>query len=390
MPVGLRKLGSNKIRIGHLIYSQEIGGSEIVASNICSVMDREVFEPIILFLYNRPGPMPQILDEKKIHHRCIQMSKWRRLFRPFFIAFALNQLKIDILHIHHLNFYRQVIFGARLSRVKGLVFTEHSYRELSNNHKLQSVFNNAVNTVDHCTVITNKMKDFFVSRLNIKERQLRVIYNGVDCIYYSPENEYAKPSTFPPQFKGKILLSAGRLVEEKDHFTLLESLRILFDKGHDILLLVVGDGYLRDSICKKIDDLGLNNKVIMVGTRSNIADYLYYSDIFVLSSKSEGLPMVILEAMASGTPVVSTTVGGIPEIIKNEKTGLLVPPQNPVLFASAIERLLIDSELSKQISDEARRLMLEKFDLRRITEEYCQLYKNIMKAYLNPSADSIR
>ena len=370
---------SSPVRIAHLIYSQAVGGSEIVAVNICAHLDRNKYEPIILFLYDRPGPLEDILTQHGIPSYRLKMSRQRRLFRPFVLAYIFNKLKVDILHVHHLNFYQQVISGARLSRVKGLVYTEHSFRGVAENMNRQVALQRAVRTVDCCTVITQDMRHQFVHNFNVDPSKVKVVYNGVDCKRFSPEEEKPDPLNLPGNFTSTVLLSVARFVKEKDHETLLAAMKILDDKGYDVLLVLVGSGALQREIEKKIIQLDLKKKIIMAGAQTNIADYLYHSDIFVLSSKSEGLPMVILEAMASGIPVVSTDVGGIAEIVSNEQTGMLVPPQEPKKLAAAIEKIVLNPGLAKKLSTQARKLMLSRFDQKIITESYCNIYSDILQ-----------
>ncbi len=372
----------DKLKIAHLIYSQEIGGSETVALNICSHLDRSLFEPLVLFLYERQGgPMGELLTKQQIPWHCLKMNRWKRLLRPWLIARTLKRLEVDILHIHHLNFYLQVRKGADIAGLKGTVLTEHSYRQLHDNPVMQAKLQQAAKEVDFFTVISRKMQNDFVHNFGVNSSLIHVIYNGVDTERFSPEYTSKRPTVLPSGANCKILLSVGRLVKEKDHATLLYALQLLVQAGEKVHSVIVGDGPLRNEIETLATRLGVREHLTLTGTRNDIVACLHHADIFVLSSRSEGLPMVLLEAMATGLPVVSTGVGGIAEIIEDGISGLLVPPESPKQLAEAIRIVLVHEELRQKMTIQARQQIFDRYCQKKITEEYCRIYSAIgMKA----------
>ena len=144
-------------------------------------------------------------------------------------------------------------------------------------------------------------------------------------------------------------------------------------------LWLVGDGPLRPAVEKAIVKMGLERKVLFLGIRDDVPQLLAASDVFVLSSDYEGVPLTVLEAMAAGKPVVATAVGGVPELIEDGETGILVPPRNPEALAQGILRLAKDASLRQRMGKAARERAQERFDISRTAREYEALYLRLLK-----------
>ncbi|MFN2454917.1 MAG: glycosyltransferase [Pyrinomonadaceae bacterium] len=153
----------------------------------------------------------------------------------------------------------------------------------------------------------------------------------------------------------QLLLAVGRLSQEKGHVELIYALDYLrrIDSGIDFKLIIVGDGPERPRVERMIASLGLAEQVIFAGHTNNVRPYYALADLFVLPSHSEGSPNVLLEAMAAGIPIAATTVGGVPEIVEDGESALLVTPRDPQALATAINRLLTDAELACKLTAKA-------------------------------------
>jgi len=152
----------------------------------------------------------------------------------------------------------------------------------------------------------------------------------------------------------QVILSIGRLSKEKAHADLIEALRRLCAANPDlnVKLLIVGDGPERDALKAAVQAQGIAERVSFAGQVKDVQPFYAMADVFVLPSHSEGSPNVLLEAMAARVPVVATSVGGIPEIVENEKSALLVPPKDPEALAAAIARVLRESNLRVRLVEE--------------------------------------
>jgi glycosyltransferase involved in cell wall biosynthesis len=168
------------------------------------------------------------------------------------------------------------------------------------------------------------------------------------------------------------IVSIGRLAFPKDFVTLLAALARV-DADYRVSLL--GDGPDASEVAATVKARGLSNRVELLGAQGTVAQLLARSDVFVLSSRSEGFPVSILEAMAAGLPVVATDVGGVAEAVVDGETGILVPAANPQAFAGALERLLADVELRRRLGAAGRARALRLFDTPRYRAAQLDLYR---------------
>jgi len=176
----------------------------------------------------------------------------------------------------------------------------------------------------------------------------------------------------------KIILSVRRLVYKNGLDTLLESVPLVAQNHPDVLFVVAGKGPSRKLIEDRVKELGIDNNVKLTGFVPDNLLPVYYdaADYFILPSASgEGLPLVLLEAMACGLPVIATAVGGTPEILKHMKNGVLVPPRNPEAMAEALSKLLSEG-LGPALGEEARRIVEDRFtweeNLRQLQKIYSE------------------
>ena len=199
-------------------------------------------------------------------------------------------------------------------------------------------------------------------------RKVHRLYNGIDLDRFRPR---------PAVRAGTTFLAVGRLIEKKGFPDLIDACRILSERGHHFRCVIVGQGPDEDALRARIAAFHLESTVEMVGAQpqERVIELMAQASAVVLpcvvsdSGDRDGLPTVLLEALASGVPAISTTVAGIPEIIDDEECGLLVPPAIPVLLANAMQRLHTDAALRDRLADAARAKAERVFDLRANVEE---------------------
>jgi len=176
-----------------------------------------------------------------------------------------------------------------------------------------------------------------------------------------------------------ILINVARLSREKNHALLVRAFSKAVQSCPNLELWLVGDGELRRDIEELVKQLGLEEKVKFFGVRSDVPELLSQADIFVLSSDYEGFGLVVAEAMAAGLPVIATAIGGIPEILEGGRAGILVPPKDVDALAKAIVELARDEKKRAELSDYGRKLVAERFDIRRTVREYEKLYLELLE-----------
>ena len=220
-----------------------------------------------------------------------------------------------------------------------------------------------------------------ISSWRMLREKIRIINNGITIEKYS---DYA--NEFDPkklrrdlglQGNTKIVGTLGRLTFQKAHQHMIEAARIILKTSADIEFIVGGEGHRLDFLEGLTQKYGISDKFHFIGFRSDAINILKLLDIFVLCSVDEGLPIVLLEAMSVGKPIITTDVGEIPLVIQNNKNGMLVEAGNVNLFAEKILNLLFDPPLCEDLAVNAKKTVADKFSIEKMTEEYLKVYESI-------------
>jgi len=220
-------------------------------------------------------------------------------------------------------------------------------------------------------------KALLMEHLGVPARRIFSIPTGVELAEFAPQEkgrELLAQLKIPPG--AFIFGSVAVLRSWKGHLYLLEAFQNLIQDGARVFLLLVGDGPYQAVIQEKIAQLGLEPWVRLAGFRDQVAPWFALMDVFVLASyANEGVPQSLLQAMAMARPVVGTTVGGIPEVIVEGDTGLLVPPQDPQALAQAMSRLLADPDYRRELGRRGRELVVERFSMDQMAAEIEAVYE---------------
>lgn len=366
-----------RINVLYVIWSLGLGGAERVVINLAKGLDKMRFNPIVCCL-NDKGEFANELEDIGI--KVIPMYKkgkfdYRLIGR---LTNLMREEKIDIVHTH--------LFGANLwgrvaaikAKVPVIIATEHNvdfYKRLY--HFIIDKFLSI--STDRIIAVSNKVKKFYVNR-GIKPDKIEVIYNGIKTDGYRIDElgRLEVKKEFGIEDDEILLGVIGRLVEQKGHKYLFEALNML-DGRYKIKLLVVGEGPLLENLRSQIAGLKLEDKVIFTGLRKDVARILKDIDILVMPSLREGLPIIALEAMAAGKPIVATNVGGNPEVILEEETGFLVPAKDYLALSKAIERLIQYKELAKKMGENGYNRVKNHFSIEKMVKETEEIYCELLK-----------
>lgn len=177
---------------------------------------------------------------------------------------------------------------------------------------------------------------------------------------------------------GPVVGVVGSYVDHKDPLNLIRATPYLVESLPGVRVVFVGEGELRPAMEAEARRLGLSGNVILTGWQQEVGDCLAAMDLFVMPSKLEGLCTSLLDAMAAGLPCVATTAGGIPDIVQDGRTGLLVPPGDPKALADAIKRLWSDAPLRKELRDRGPRHVAENFSVEKMVEGTLNCYHKIL------------
>lgn len=219
--------------------------------------------------------------------------------------------------------------------------------------------------------VSDAVRRHWVSGLGVEPDRIRVVRNGVDVVRYQPSIRGGK--TLPP-----VIGVAARLAPMKGIEYLIDALGVLADEGVAFELKIAGTGGLRNSLEQRCCQLGITEQTEFLGHMDDMPHFYRNIDLYALPSVTEGLPLGVLEAMASGIPVVATTVAGTPEAVRDGVDGLLVPPRNVCALTAALRQLLGDPEARRKMGESGRVRVIEAFSLERFSSEIFDIYREML------------
>ena len=266
-------------------------------------------------------------------------------------------------------------------------------RKLNTNEKFMLEFNSLLRSSekklmkrsDALIAVSMYTKKELTEFYDIEEEKIHIIYNGVDVQKFKPNKDRAGlRRELGLEEKQKIILFVGRLYQRKGLDTLFQSISKVVQNFKNAKFVISGEGFRqnKEKLLKLAEKLKIENSVLFVGyfPDEKLPDLYAASDIFVLPALYENFPFAILEAQATGLPVISTKVGGIPELVTNNKNGLLVEPANSKQLTEEIIILLKNPKFAEELGKRGRRLVEEKFSWRLMANEVVDLYSKSLKA----------
>ena len=281
---------------------------------------------------------------------------------------------VDIVNTHSsLDSWVGTLAWRSLRTRPHLVRTRHLSTRVKNNWRTRWLYRTpaAIITTGQVT------KALLMERLGVPARRIFSIPTGVELAEFAPQGK-------SPELLAQVQIPREAFVfgcvavlrSWKGHLYLLEGFQHLIEGGVRAFLILVGDGPYREVIQEKINQLGLKHWVRLVGFRDQVAPWFALIDVFVLASyANEGVPQSLLQAMAMARPVVGTTVGGIPEVIMDDDTGLLVPPRDSQALAQAMRRLMAAPDRCAALGRRGRELVVERFSMEQMAAEIEAVYE---------------
>ena len=359
-------------RILLLVTLAETGGAQTYVASLLPMLAQH-FD--VAVAAHGSGPLRERVQASGV--RFIQLEHVRRPLNPLRDLRGLLELTALVRrerpHIVHVNSAKAGALGrlaAWLARVPIRVYTVHGWSFTAHGGVSSVVYRGAerllrpLTTTTICVAESERRAGLAAGTCD--EATTVVIHNGVEL----PRAVAVESRSGPYR-----LVTVGRLQAPKDPLTLVRALAELRRPGEAV---IAGDGPDRPAVEREVRRLGLESVVRLAGERDDVGELLAAADMFVLSSRSEGLPLSILEAMAAGLPIVASSVGGVPELVVDGETGLLVPPGDPHALAAAIERLLDDPALRRQLGTAGRTRVSEHFDLASARRAHLDLYRTLL------------
>lgn len=368
-----------KISVLHLVEDLKIGGAERVIANIAEGLDKQNFK-VSVWCVARGGEIADELKEKGVDVRILGILNYYNPFNILKLARLLRKAQPDIVHT---NGYFASVIGRLAAKRAGLsVLINHVHSTYWNYRKRHIAIEKYLSHFTQKIICCSKaVEDFVTHYEGITPAKITVIYNGVEKNQFSTrENTSSAKAHLGIDSGEPVVGTVSSLTPHKGHEYLLQAAALISNRFPLVKFLIVGEGSLRENLERQAKSLNLTSSLIFTGTRKNIPELLSAMDIFVLPSCTrEGLGISIIEAMAAEKPVVATDIGGIPEVVKNGESGLLVPPRNPEALAKAMLELLHNPRKAKAMGKKGRKIFKEKFTSNRMLSEIEALYVSLIK-----------
>jgi glycosyltransferase involved in cell wall biosynthesis len=364
----------NKRRLMIITHDLALGGLQQVIVNICNTINRDIFTPSILCLRDLGDYLPEI-EKLGIQIHLIPQKKGTDYFSFLKVAQILRREKIDIIHTHNTQPFMDGVVGGMLAGIKTIVHTDHA-RDFPDKRRymfaewfLSHFVYKVVAVSEHTALNLQKFE-------KISPKKIRVVYNGIDGGIQNDAviDKALKRKEIGIAASGPVLGIGVRLSEQKGITYLLNAMPEIIRLFPEITLVIAGKGPLEKKLNEEALALNIQTHVLFTGMRLDIPELLKMFDCYVLPSLWEGLPMVLLEAMAAGCPIVATDVGGVSSILRSGENGILVKPANPRELAKAICTMLSDHALRTRCIKNGQRIFNDKFDSRVMTRSYEKLY----------------
>ena len=333
------------MKVVQVIPEFGIGGAETMCENLSLALVREGVDVVAVSLYDYHSLITERMEKNGIS--VVYLNKKKGLdFRVIIrLAKLLRTIKPDVVHTH-LYSLKYAYIAAKIAGVKTIVHTMHNIAQKEStpkNRKLNKFFFRQCGVIP--VALSGNIKKTIEEEYWLASNSIPVIYNGVDLTKCKKKEN----SILHDPIK---VIHVGRFSEQKNHIGLIKEFRAFHNLYKHSMLLLVGNGELQDTIYNEVKKIGLSDSVQFLGTRDDVYDLLKESDIFVLPSLYEGVPMTIIEAMGTGLPVIASAVGGVPNMIDDKKDGLLIQNNEGELF-QALQQIVEDNHLRQYISDNA-------------------------------------
>jgi glycosyltransferase involved in cell wall biosynthesis len=364
------------ITVLFIIKPERGAGAEMVLVEAANRLNPDRFQVLCgLLTPDTDGVIPPRLATVDFRMPGLNGAVWLRFF--FHLCWVLYRHNVDIMHVNSYVPGNYARLAGALMQTPIIIDHWHGFTRFTG--KRRRICRLLGRVTDLSIAVSQGVKEYLVEQVGLDPAKVRVVPNGVDLAAM----DGARPGKAMRQELGlpedtPLIGLVGRLDHwGKGHKELLEAMAALKER-YPVQALIVGGGRREAEMRESAAGLGLAGQAHFLGQRRDVPDLLKAMDIFVLPSYSEGVSLALLEAMAAGRPVIATRVGGTPEVVTDGVTGLLIPPRDAAALAGALERLLSDPSMAKQLGENARRHVREHYSLDRLGREINTIYEGLV------------
>jgi glycosyltransferase involved in cell wall biosynthesis len=354
------------MKIAHVVDSMDVGGAETVVAQMCRLQREQGHDPCV-YTISTLGLLGEQLRQEGFAVETHVGRDFIDSMRNFLRIFKAS--RPDVVHIHNPTPTVYAAVPARLAGVPCIVSTRHSL--VAPPHRVVAEIKYAVAArfcdwiVGICEATTSNIKGMH----SIPARKIVRVYNGAVALRLVARSEQ-------PAKNGFTLVFVGRLEPVKNHVLLLNAFREAVAAMPELRLWMVGDGSERSMLERLAAELDIAGKVTFWGQQLDVAPYFSAADTFIMSSKSEGLPISLLQAFSLGLPAIVNDVGGMAEVVRLAHAGIAAPAGDSAGMAQAILELAKSDALREQYSGNAHEAFRSRFSLQTMVDEYMKLYRS--------------
>jgi glycosyltransferase involved in cell wall biosynthesis len=357
-----------------VVLSLGRGGLETMAADLAVGLKRRGLRSVIVAL-DEGGGLEGTLRDAGVEYIVLNGRRFKDPRFHLTLATHLRRVGAGVVHTHSFAPLLHSLPALALTQVRRIVNTEHSFEYLEPRPDYRRALRWMSRTTRAFTVVGERMLPYYADTVRVSRARLRVIPNGIDTTRYRPSIERGRiRAELGIPANAFVAGSAGRLAPEKNYQMLLAAAAQCQRECRSVHVVFFGDGEMRSALAAQAEQLGLGEKVLFAGWRTDMHRLLGALDVFVLTSESEGLPLALLEAMASGLPVISTPVGDIPCLVKERQTGHLVPKGDASSMARLLLQLSVDPAQRRAMGESARQAITNDYSHEGMISRYLDAY----------------
>jgi len=367
---------TDAIRVVHVVLSLDVGGLERMVLDLVREGTRRG-QHVSVACVERPGTLASAVEAMGARVVCVDKRAGLRPSSIGRLAMAFRELRPDVVHTHQLTALAYA--GPAALAVGGpVVHTEHG-KHFASRRRTRLLGRLAGRFVARFLCVSSDIAAEVEAYRIVPRRKIGVVANGIDTARF--EIHAGRESTRAAlgiAADAIVVGTVGRLNEVKRQDRLIRAFARVRETSPTAQLLLVGDGILMADLRKLAVDLKIESSVHFAGYQTEPEKFLGAMDLFALTSRSEGMPLAILEAWAAGVPVVASRVGGVPEMMADGQTGLLFDPEDENALVAAMGRLIANRDLRRAMVEAGRALVIEKYDLRVMAANYERHYRELL------------
>jgi glycosyltransferase involved in cell wall biosynthesis len=367
------------VKVCQLLHTLHVGGAEVLAARLARRL-REQHDFVFVCL-DEIGPLGEELRAEGFTVEVLHRKAGLDLRCAWRLASTLRRHRVQLVQAHQYTPFSYAQLARLVYPSAPILFTEHGRHQPDYPRRKRMLFNRwMLRRCDHVVAVGEAVKQALIVNEGLPTGRIEIVYNGIDTDRFTPsptERESVR-NELGLADDDLAIIQVARLDYLKDHLTAVRTMSRVVQVVPRARLFLVGEGPEQAKIEAELARLGAQPHVTFLGLRNDIPRLLRGADLFLLTSTSEGIPLTLIEAMATSLPIVSTHVGGTGEVVLEGKTGFLAPSGDDTALSLAIVQLAQDSALRQQLGRAGREVAVALFSEAQMAQRYAELYSEML------------